>query len=174
MGMLRDLFPHSINILSDGEALRRDVLDALPAARWVHFACHARADLQTPSNSRLLLSDWATEPLTVVDIARLHLSNAELAFLSACSTARGGIMLSDEAIHLGSACQLAGFRHVIATLWPVEDNAASAIARDTYRRLRTEGDTDQAALALHTATRTLRRRAPTKPSWWAAHVHVGV
>jgi CHAT domain-containing protein len=171
--MLRDLFADDLDVFSDSAALRRNVLGALPTARWAHFACHARADIQAPSNSRLLLSDWDREPLSVADIARLHLDNAELAFLSACSTARGGLLLSDETIHLGSAFQLAGFRHVIATLWPVEDNAASTIARDIYRKLRTESNADQAALALHTATRTLRRRAPAQPTRWAAHIHAG-
>ncbi|MFL6125649.1 CHAT domain-containing protein [Actinophytocola sp.] len=101
------------------------------------------------------------------------MDTAELAFLSACSTARGGLLLSDETIHLGRAFQLAGFRHVIATLWPVEDSAAATVARATYRSMRAGSDVDQAALALHTATRALRRRAPTQPTRWAAHVHTG-
>lgn len=172
--MLNDLFPGSLTLFSGSTARRQDVLKALPGARWAHFACHAQARLQAPSASSLLLSDWDSDPLTVVDIARLHLDHAELAFLSACSTGRGGLTLPDEAIHLGSAFELAGFRHVIATLWQVEDRHAAAIARDTYLKLQADGDTNRAALALHAAIRAQRRRAPGTPSSWASHVHVGV
>lgn len=171
--MLRDLYPGSLEVLSGASATRSAVLDALPAARWAHFACHAHSDLRAPSDSRLLLADWSTRPFTVTDLARLRLADAELAFLSACSTGRGGLTLPDEAIHLASAVQLAGFRHTISTLWAVEDRSAAAIARDTYRRLSINGTADQAALALHTAVRAQRTRTPETPSRWAAHIHVG-
>lgn len=171
--MLRDLFPGSLTLFTGDAAGRRDVLNALPGARWAHFACHAGAQLQAPSANSLILSDWSRSLLTVTDVARLHLDNAELAFLSACSTGRGGLTVPDEAIHLGSAFQLAGFRNVIATLWQVEDRSAATIARDTYRKLAADGGADHAALALHAAVRAQRRRAPATPSSWAAHVHVG-
>jgi CHAT domain len=174
VAMLSDLFPGRVRSLANDAATRRDVLRALQGARWAHFACHARADLREPSQGQLLLSDWARKPLTVVDVARLRLNNAELAFLSACSMAQGGVPLADEMIHLGSAFQLAGFRHVIATLWPVEDDSATMVASDTYRMLQADGNTHRAAFALHTATRALRERARTKPSTWATHIHAGI
>ncbi len=63
--------------------------------------------------------------------------SAELAFLSACETAQPGARLADEAIHLASAFSLAGYRHVIGTLWPVGDQHAVDIADDIYT---TRGD----------------------------------
>ena len=75
----------------------------------------------------------------MVDVARLRLDDAELAFLSACSTARPGCRLTDEAIHLASAFQLAGYRHVIGTLWPIGDQHAVDIADDIYTALTANG-----------------------------------
>jgi CHAT domain-containing protein len=101
----------------------------------------------------------------------LQLDRAELAFLSACETARPGAQLSDEAIHLTTACQLAGFRDVIGTLWTIADHAAVEFADAFYDTLLgTPGDV---AAALHAATRRTRDAWLRRPSLWAAHIHVG-
>ena len=168
---LQDCFPGQVSVLTGPEATRDAVLRELPAARWAHFACHGSSDLTDPSASRLLLADHLQQPLTVVDVARLRLEEADLAFLSACSTARPGGRLTDEAIHLASAFQLAGYRHVIATLWPIGDQDAVDIAADIYATLTTTPD--DAAAAVHTATCRFRHRWPHKPSVWASHIHTG-
>ena len=68
--------------------------------------------------------------------------------------------LVDEAVHLASGCQLAGFRHVVGTLWEVHDQCCLDVAQIFYETLRDEGMTDEAvAKALHKAVRTLRDRA---------------
>ena len=89
-----------------------------------HLACHGATDLEHPAESALLIHDYRTAPLTVADVVRLRLRQAELAYLSACDTAQPGVRLLDESIHLASAFQAAGYRHVIATMWPVWDLAA--------------------------------------------------
>jgi CHAT domain-containing protein len=50
------------------------------------------------------------------------------AFLSACHTFTGVLSLADEAIRLASAFQVAGYRHVIATLWWISDPRAPEVA----------------------------------------------
>jgi CHAT domain-containing protein len=158
-------------VLTGPQATYEAVLAALPRARWAHFACHGAADPDDPSASHLLLADHQKRPLTVTEVARLRLDDAELAFLSACSTARPGRRLTDEAIHLASAFQLAGYRHVIGTLWPVNDRAAVAIADDIYTSIVT--GTGDVAGAVHAATRKRRNRWADSPSVWASHIHVG-
>jgi CHAT domain-containing protein len=107
-------------------------------------------------------------------VARLRLDDAELAFLSACSTARPGTRLADEAIHLASAFQLAGYRHVLATLWPVPDWPARRAVAAVYDRLAGGAHrADRAPAALHATTLALRERYPDHPSIWAAFVHAG-
>jgi CHAT domain-containing protein len=151
-----------------------DVLEALPTSRWAHFACHALSDLTQPSSSRLLLGDGRDHPLSIMDVLELDLGGVELAFLSACATARPAPNLIDEVVHLASAFRMAGYRHVVATLWPVGDRSAALISEQFYRGLAERGNSAAAApIALHAAVRQLRDRIPDRPSKWAAHVHVG-
>jgi tetratricopeptide (TPR) repeat protein len=157
---------YGVTALVGPRAIRRRVLDALSACRWVHFACHAHADNADPSGSHLILYD---QPLTVTDLLRTRVPRAHLAYLSACSTARTSAALAGEAIHAGAAFQIAGFRHVVATLWQVEDRTAAALARAFYASRETAG----IAHALHFATRSARDCAPRLPSRWAAHIHLG-
>jgi tetratricopeptide (TPR) repeat protein len=169
--LVRRHFPGTeVSTFTGWAATHEAVLAALPEARWAHFACHGDSDLTDPSSSHLLLADHQTHPLTVVDLAGLRMDSAELAFLSACSTARPGGRLADEAIHLASAFQLAGYRHVIGTLWPIGDQHAVDIADLIYTAITTTGDI---AAAVHTATRHMRDRWPNHPLVWASHMHVG-
>jgi tetratricopeptide (TPR) repeat protein len=169
--ILTALVPGQTTILEGPLATHGSVLEALPGRRWAHFACHAVSDLDDPSASHLLLSDHLEQPLTVLDLMRLDLKGAELAFLSACATARAAPDLPDEAIQLAAGFQLAGYRHVIATLWPISDAPAVRIARDLYERLSTTDDGP--AAALHAATRRCRNLSPRRPTAWAAHTHNG-
>lgn len=155
------------------DAIRDNVLAALRESAWAHFACHAHSDPTNPSTSCLLLHD---QPVTVADVSRLRLDHAELAYLSACATGRGGLRLADEAIHIASAFQLAGYTHVVATLWPIGDNTAVDAALGFYDRLHlTPNGTDspRVALALHEAMRDLRDIHPLLATDWGAYVHAG-
>jgi CHAT domain-containing protein len=116
---------------------------------------------------------------------------ARLAYLSACSTAENSAQaLVDEVIYVASAFQLAGFPHVIGTMWEAEDNAAIAIAARFYENLFQSSSTDEAwedaevAYALHKAVEALKsngfpntkrkRNLYCDPIAWAAFIHVGI
>lgn len=145
---------------------KKDVLDEMKRCKVFHFAGHGQLDPNEPSRSRLLLDDWETDPLSVGDLrdSRLQDSPPFLAYLSACSTgANMATNLSDESIHLASAFQLGGFRHVIGTLWEVSDRHCVDVARILYKTLGEEGLTDAAvARGLHRAVKTLRDEAVRK------------
>jgi tetratricopeptide (TPR) repeat protein len=155
--------------LLDRDATVGEVLEALPKATWTHFACHAMADHSTPGNGGLLLHDGT---LTIPDISGLDLGDAELAYLSACSTADRSQRHVEESINLASAFHLAGFRHVIASLWPLADHTAAAAARSFYNAL-TPPTANGAAAALHRVTRELRDRESERPELWAPLIHSG-
>lgn len=171
--LLQQRFPGRFSALTGPQATRDAVLSALPEAVWAHFACHGYCDPVSPSASYLLLHDHQRHPLTVTDVTRLRQEQAALAFLSACSTARPDDRLADEAIHLASAFQLAGYRHVVGTLWPISDSHAVRLADDFYAELASAGSVAIAASALHTVTRRLRDRRHQTPSIWASHIHAG-
>ncbi|MER6397125.1 CHAT domain-containing protein [Kitasatospora sp. NPDC001603] len=176
--LLRGLLP--TELLIGEEATLARVLEALPRHSHVHFACHGVSEPRDPSNARLLVHDHRTAALTVRRIARLDLPAARLAVLSACETARGAADLADEAIHITSAFQLAGYAHAVGTLWPVHDLLALRMTRLLYQGLRAGRpagapglDTDRTAEALHHAVRQCRTAFATSPGLWAAHVHAG-
>lgn len=150
---------------------------ALPVHGVAHFSCHGRADWAEPSESCLVLDDYAESPLTVAEIAALGVT-ADLAFLSACDTAVSAPRLSDESVHITGAFHLAGYRGVVGTLWPVDDRAAASIAEHFYRRLTAEGTEpphpERSAYALHHAAEVMRSQSPAAPSLWAAHIHTGL
>jgi CHAT domain-containing protein len=90
-----------------------------------------------------------------------------------CSTAHRGWQHAEESIHLASAFQPAGFRHVIATLWPLVDDIASIAARAFYRALPPTPTAANAATTLHQVIRDLRTQHPTHPGIWASLIHSG-
>ncbi|WP_406194113.1 CHAT domain-containing protein [Kitasatospora sp. NBC_01560] len=161
------------------------VLERLPDCSIAHFCCHGSSDPADPSRSLLLLHDHADDPLTVAGLAAVELGRARLAYLSACRTAAVDTAeLLDEAIHLTSAFQLAGFPHVIGTLWEIDDELAVTVAELFYDALGSGAgglDPDRSAYALHRAVRLIRDGydlpAPMDlsglPSLWAAYLHSG-
>ncbi|HEX6347011.1 CHAT domain-containing protein [Umezawaea sp.] len=170
------LVPGSVGLVR-AEATRAAVVEALPRHAITHFACHAVGDPRDPSASRLLLHDHETDALTVAEVFQLDLPNADLVFLSACNTTDTAPRLVDEAIHITGAFHLAGYRHVIGTLTPVNATAAR-VAAAVYGLLTLGGtvapDTAGTALALHHAVRLIRTDHPGAPHTWAAWIHVGI
>ncbi|MFC7644841.1 CHAT domain-containing protein [Streptosporangium lutulentum] len=164
---LVELLP-GVRTLVGPEATRDVVLEALPRHRIAHLSCHGLNDWNAPASSRLLLHDHVTDPLTVVAVSRIRLPDAELAYLSACSTTTTNLRLADQAVHITAAFQLAGYRHVIGTLWSIDDAVAVRVTDHVYTHLtdggRTAPRTEQAALALHQATRGSVRTTPRAPA----------
>ncbi|HEY8985848.1 MAG TPA: CHAT domain-containing protein [Streptomyces sp.] len=159
--------------LTGPQATRRRILDRLPGCSWFHFAGHA--EQRPPNRGGAALHCWDADtpdgaPLTTADIAELHCENAELAVLSACETALGDPGLADEAAHVAGALQTAGFRHVIAALWPLSDTRAPQATDRLYDVLTSGGSP---ATAAHEALVLLRTARPDAPVLWAPYVHVG-
>ncbi|KAK2729491.1 TPR domain-containing protein [Colletotrichum kahawae] len=124
----------------------KNVLAALSSGCKVfHFAGHGDTHSIDPLQSRLLLEDWQSQSLTAGSLLEINLKEKApfLAYLSACGTSQ---ILDDrsvdESIHLAGAFQLAGFRHVIGTLWEVDDGLCVDTAKLTYEGLWEEGMTD--------------------------------
>ncbi|KAI0109669.1 CHAT domain-containing protein [Nemania sp. FL0031] len=137
-----------------------------------------------PSDSGLILQkrgegqEKVQDRLTVQHVSQLNLAHAQIAFLSACSTAANKIEpLSDEAIHIVSGFQVAGFPHVIGSLWPSTDRVCMNVASEFYGNLfqrRPTGWTGyEVAWAVHEAVMRARRADIGMPLEWAQFVHFG-
>ncbi|KAF4966107.1 hypothetical protein FSARC_6158 [Fusarium sarcochroum] len=141
---------------------KKDILEHLLNCQIFHFAGHGFADPHDPTQSYLQLAEEKSQSVTVDDLLKINLKESFpfLAYLSACSTSQIETHnLADESIHLVSAFQSSGFRHVIGTLWEVQDQTCVDVAKLTYEYIKKEGLVDQAiALGLHNALRLLRDR----------------
>ena len=140
--------------------------DAADKAGMIHFAGHAGLDRRTPAASGLLLDDGY---LTIQDIYTLDLSRSELVVLSACNTNIGPQSRGDDTIALNRAVLSAGASAVVASLWSVNDEAASQLMLAFHENLQ-QGLTK--AEALRRAQIETRKDFPN-PKYWAAFVLTG-
>jgi CHAT domain-containing protein len=116
--IVRDCFESAhaqvLNVLSAHTSLSelRSLLENMPA-HILHFACHG-IHASDPLKSGLVLEDGN---LTIQDIMDLNLSNAVLAVLSACQTAKGDRNAPDQAVHLAASMLFCGLKSIIGTMW---------------------------------------------------------
>ena len=69
---------------------------------------------------------------------------------------------------MGTALHMAGFAHVVATLWSTEDDLAPAVADHLYAALSTQDGqlaVDGTAYAMHAAIQNLRARGAPPIQW---------
>ncbi|TFK59068.1 hypothetical protein BDN72DRAFT_966169 [Pluteus cervinus] len=142
-------------------------------AAWVHFACHG---VQTRSNAEasLILANHAR--LTLSDIIKLSIPQAQLAFLAACQTSKEDFLCCGESAHLAGGMLVAGFRGVVSTMWNINDYYAPDFADRFYQKMFEGGvvpDYKRAAYALHDAVKTLRREKHLDFGIWVPFVHYG-
>jgi tetratricopeptide (TPR) repeat protein len=166
-------FQNSLTILSEENATSEAVLSSLMRHSWAHFACHGIQDVKPYKSSFILHDDTR---LTLLELIKARLPDAEFAFLSACHSAAGDLRgTPDEIIHLAAALQFCGFRSVVGTLWAMSDLDAPNMARDFYKYMfpRPErADFRDAAIALNRATRQMRGRG-VPVDRWVNFVHIG-
>ncbi|KAJ5948555.1 hypothetical protein N7454_001862 [Penicillium verhagenii] len=114
--------------------------------------------------------------LTGEQISDQILHRARIAFSSGCSTPQiWAESFSYEAIHLASALQVAGFGHVVASLWPVDDTIRTAVVWHFYSLLTQHAleslSSRLVAESLHTAVQRIREKESSMA--WASFVHYG-
>ncbi|KAF9768609.1 hypothetical protein IL306_014058 [Fusarium sp. DS 682] len=160
------------------------VLEVLETCRIAHFACHGTSDYSDPSNSGLILQKsvgpdeaLVQDRLTVQRVSDLRLRYAQIAYLSACSTAENkAAQLSDEVIHVVSGFQVAGFPHVVGCLWPAGDSECVEVSKRFYSLVlkRDQSAINEVASALQAAVMAIRAEDISMPLNWAQFVHYGV
>lgn len=170
--MLKAAFS-KVTILSPTE---EETLASLRTHNIGHFICHGYSDLYDPSKSGLVLSSGT---LTLETLLKHYFPEAHLMYMSACSTAETSTRkLVDEVLHLGSGFQMVGFPHVIATLWEVDNEDATKVAKSFYDGIKANDSAylgeAVVARALHAAVKKQRDALEDDdPFAWAAQVHFG-
>ena len=160
---------YTVEILERPTAER--VLQLIPRYNIAHFACHGVSSLNPAHSHLLLLKGHEVDKLRVKDIAALKLPTARLAYLSACSTANtASPELLDEGTHIVSSFHIAGFAHVVGTLWQSDDEACNKMAVDFYSML---SQTDDVAVSYRAAIMGLMKQKPLQPLYWAPFIHFG-
>ncbi|RAH69920.1 uncharacterized protein BO66DRAFT_438624 [Aspergillus aculeatinus CBS 121060] len=182
---IKDTIAQAMDITELAGPSTGNVLSALQNSELVHFACHGYSDPGDPANSHLLLqkssdSGMVVDKLTVSKLLDTHtMSRAWIAYLSACSTAEiRDRRLLDEGLHITSGFLIAGFSHVIGSLWPAEDEVCVHMATYFYEALlarrATATDPNRAvAEAVRDATLRIRSQYWQNPLAWALYTHVG-
>ncbi len=108
------------------------VLERIRDHRFVHIVCHGILETGKPLDSGFKL--YKGRRLSLLDVVRSRLPNAEFAFLAACHTAElTDESPADEVLHLAAAMQFCGFRSVVGTMWAMADADGPALAGDFYR-----------------------------------------
>jgi CHAT domain-containing protein/tetratricopeptide (TPR) repeat protein len=109
-------------------------------ARYVHIATHFEFVAGNEPESVLLMGD-GTELTLGQLLTEVSFIGVELASLSACNTAVGGVATGEgrETTCLGTVIQRIGASSVLASLWPVEDKSTAVFMAQFYRENETAG-----------------------------------
>jgi len=181
---IRNMFPEGRWSLFNGSTAEK-VAHEIHTCDNIHLSCHGESDIRDASKSFLVLV--RTDPdatgiqrqdkLFVSSVFQESTRGSGIAFLSACHTADNpDPELSDESIHLASAFQLAGFSHVVGTLWSTRNSSCRRISEAFYQYLLEESKESRhkrVAVALHKAVQDLRKDCDQNPLLWASFIHIG-
>ena len=99
----------------------------LATYRIIHLAVHGIANQKDPDEAALVLLPSPANSddgfLHAAEIVMLNL-HTDLVVLSACDTGVGALEGEEGVANLARAWLLAGSRHVISTLWSVDDTSS--------------------------------------------------
>jgi CHAT domain-containing protein/tetratricopeptide (TPR) repeat protein len=159
------------------EAALRGALDDAPL---VHVATHGQLNAQSPMFSHVALAPGRRGDrrddgrLEVHELLGLRVRSS-LVFLSGCETGTGSAWSTafspgEDFMTLSQAFLYAGARSVVATLWPIRDDAAAAFAERFYAGLQRSSAPEALAEAQRAMLRDPRYGLPLD---WAAYTVSG-
>lgn len=168
-----DLVPASRRIEALGpDAIKERILSGeLASSRLLHFAVHGRPSFDLPELSSLEFSRFQSDgrpidgTLHAYEIARLRL-RADLVVLSACRSGQGTQIAGEGLVGLSHAFLAAGAARVVASYWPVQDEATAELMARFYEGLLTRRLS--ASLALSRAQLSIAADPRwRRPYYWA-------
>jgi hypothetical protein len=146
------------------KALKEIVLRALYNAPMIHMAAHAYFDERTPLESMILVADGTISAREIVG----SFCEAELVVLSSCEGGTSSRVIGGEVAGLGHALLRAGARAVMASLWPVDDDATAFLMAEFYRSRRS--GVDEATALSKAMLMTSEQPLWKHPYFWSGFV----
>ncbi|HVR08505.1 MAG TPA: CHAT domain-containing protein, partial [Thermoanaerobaculia bacterium] len=164
-------------VLKAEAASKATFLHAASGFRLVHFAGHAVVNPQAPLLSQLLFARDAADRsgglLYSGEMLGLRLPRTRLVVLASCSTASGRVSRTEGVESLARPFLAAGVPAVVASLWDVDDAAASAFIRRFYRHLARTFDAAAALREAQVEALAERSGAAADMRTWAAFELIG-
>jgi CHAT domain-containing protein len=125
------IVPGSTALVGDA-ATNEAVYSQMSNHSVLHFGTHGSLFAAIPM---LLAIHLARGTQITVDQLMGRDLNAELVVLSACNTGRGKITEGEDVIGFARALLAAGVKHIIVSLWPVDDVATCYLMDQLYKNL---------------------------------------
>ncbi|GAA5177498.1 CHAT domain-containing protein [Niveibacterium umoris] len=160
---------------SEMQLRQLDRQGALASSRVLHLAAHGYLDADDPLRSAIVLDLPAATPeydglLTAGEMLQMNL-NTDLVVLSACNSAVSQNRIGAGPLGLPWALAVAGNRNLIASLWPVNDDATAWMMTALYQHLAKGVRPGEALTAVQ---RTMLRDPTLKtPLFWAPFILFG-
>jgi CHAT domain-containing protein len=153
--------------LDGDEATRQRIQAEIGSVSIIHFAGHAVSNPANPGRSYLQLAPDATSAdgrWFMSDLRSGQFSRNQLVILAACSSAEAGFDMDDSVATVAEAVLRAGAGAVIATLWPLPDEASGPVFVELHRNLLRGLEPDE---ALRETLLHLWRTGNSSPGAWA-------
>jgi CHAT domain-containing protein/tetratricopeptide (TPR) repeat protein len=158
------------------DAREGEVKELAPRARILHFGTHGVVDRER--NDLLAALVLSKEDKDSPEDGFLHLFevyglrlDSDLVVLSACETKQGDRVPGEGVFALSRGFFAAGARRVVASLWPVHDQATAELMGSFFSEL---GRSNDPAAALCKAKEALRAQEKwADPFYWAPFVLTG-
>jgi len=178
-GIARFFDPRRTLVLTGREATETRVKQEAAHYRVLHFATHGTFSNELAMYSHIELARNAGDPddgqLEAREIADLDL-DADLAVLSSCNTARGGVRIGEGMVGMSWALLAAGCRRAVVTQWEIDSSSTGDLMIDFHRRLAAGGSyTGRApSEALRRAQlKMMTDETRAHPYYWAGFILIG-
>lgn len=139
----------------------------------LHVAAHAEVDEVDPLFSRILLANDGQDRglLEAREVYGLDMRSVSLVTLSACESGLGKVVKGDEIVGFTRSFLSAGASSMVASLWPVADDATEQLMTGLYHGMTDGADLMDAMRAAQLDVQKKRRF--THPFFWAPFNVIG-